>query len=75
MPRKPKGPRLYWRKDKHVWLIRDTGRQDVSTGTSNRRDAEKALAGYIASKDTVTGSRPAAQMPVAEVLGAMLDFG
>ncbi|MCB1469703.1 MAG: site-specific integrase [Rhizobiaceae bacterium] len=68
MPRKAKGPRLYWRRDKEVWIIRDTGRPDLSTGTGNRPDAEKALAAYIASKDTVVGTRRPDQMSVAEVL-------
>lgn len=68
MPRKAAGARLYWREDKGVWLIRDTGRPDKSTGTGNRRDAEKALAAYIAAKDTVAHTRRADQMPIAEVL-------
>ncbi|PZU43800.1 MAG: integrase [Sphingomonas sp.] len=68
MPRTAKGPRLYWRADKAVWLIRDTGRADCSTGTSDRRIAEGKLAAYIASKDTVTSTRSAEHMPVAEVL-------
>lgn len=69
MPRKAKGPRLYWRKDKAVWIIRDTGRSDASTGTSDRSHAEKALAAYIASKDTVASSRRVDQITVDEVLG------
>lgn len=68
MPRKPKGPRLYWRKDKNVWIIRDTGRPDVSTGTGDRREAEAALGAYIASKDTVAGTRRADEMQIDEVL-------
>lgn len=68
MPRKAKGPRLYWRGDKGIWIIRDTGRPDVSTRTGNRADAEKALAAYIASKDTVTGTRRPDQVPISEVL-------
>jgi integrase len=68
MPRNAKGARLYWRADKRVWLIRDTGRPDRSTGTSDRRAAENALAGYIAAKDTITGTRRPDQMGVAEVL-------
>ncbi|WP_323768171.1 site-specific integrase [Antarctobacter sp.] len=68
MPRKPKGPRLSWRTDKGVWRIRDTGRPDISTGTANRADAEKALAAYIASKDTVTGTRRPEDMHVGEAL-------
>lgn len=69
MPRKPAGARLYWRKDKQVYLIRDSGRPEKSTGTRNRADAEKILAAYIASKDTVTGSRSADQISVTEILG------
>lgn len=68
MPRKAKGPRLYWRSDKNVWLIRDTGRADRSTGTSDRPTAESALAAYLASKDTVTTSRHPDKVTVAEIL-------
>jgi len=68
MPRKPKGPRLDWWEAKGVWRIRDTGCPDRSTGTADRREAERALAAYIASKDTVTGSRRADQITITEVL-------
>lgn len=68
MPRKAQGPRLYWRRDKQIWIIRDTGCPDRSTGTRERREAERALAAYIASKDTVTGSRRPDQITVAEIL-------
>lgn len=68
MPRTAKGPRLYWRADKGVWLIRDTGRPDSSTRTADRGTAEARLAAYIASKDTVTGTRRPDQITVAEVL-------
>lgn len=68
MPRKARGARLYFRADKGVWLIRDTGRPDRSTGTGERRAAESALAAYIASRDTVTGTRRPEQMTIAEVL-------
>lgn len=68
MPRQAAGPRLYWRKDKGVWIIRDTGRSDRSTGKSDRREAERALSAYIASKDTVQGSRAAHELTVAEIL-------
>lgn len=68
MPRKAKGPRLYWRDDKDVWIIRDTGRSDRSTGTSERRSAEIALAAYIASKDTITGSRHPDKITVDDIL-------
>lgn len=68
MPRTAKGSRLYWRKDKSVWLIRDTGRSDISTGTSDRQRAETALASYIANKNTVTGSRRPDQIKIMEIL-------
>jgi integrase len=68
MPRKAAGARLYWRADKQVWLIRDTGCPDKSTGTENRRDAEKKLATYIATKDTVTHTRRADEITLIEVL-------
>lgn len=68
MPRKAKGPRLYWRADKATWIIRDTGRPDRSTGTGDRRAAESALAAYIASKDTITDTRHPDRVTVAEVL-------
>ncbi|MBP9233302.1 MAG: site-specific integrase [Hyphomonadaceae bacterium] len=68
MPRKAAGARLYWRKDKDVWIIRDSGRADRSTGTSDRAIAEKTLAAYIASKDTVRGTRRSDQFPIAEIL-------
>jgi integrase len=68
MPRKAKGPRLYWRADKQFWIIRDTGRPDRSTGTSDLRAAEAALAAYIAGKDIVTGARRPDQLPIAEAL-------
>ncbi|MFU1479071.1 site-specific integrase [Roseovarius sp. C7] len=48
--------------------MRDTGCADRSTGTADRREAERALAAYIASKDTVTGSRRADQITITEIL-------
>jgi integrase len=68
MPRPAAGARLYWRKDKQIWIIRDSGRPDLSTGTGNRGDAEKRLAAYIAAKDTVQGSRRADQVTISEIL-------
>lgn len=68
MPRQPKGPRLYFRKDKRVWIIRDTSRPDRSTGTADRSVAEAALGSYIASKDTIASSRRACDVTVSEVL-------
>ncbi|MDP3263467.1 MAG: site-specific integrase [Tabrizicola sp.] len=68
MPRKAAGARLYWRKDKQTYIIRDSGCPERSTGTSDRIEAERLLAAYIASKDTVTGTRRADRMPISEVL-------
>jgi integrase len=54
MPRKTKGPRLYFRKAKGtrkaVYVIRD-GQREFSTGTTDSRSAEKALRDYIIEKE------------------------
>jgi integrase len=68
MSRAGKGARLYWRAVRGVWYIRDTGRPNISTGTANRADAERALAAYIGTKDTIRGTYRADQMAVADVL-------
>ncbi|RNF34198.1 integrase [Paracoccus methylarcula] len=61
MPRRAKGPRLYWRARKDapsVWEIRD-GSQRISTGTDCRREAETRLAQYIDRKHRSSGpTRP-----------------
>lgn len=68
MPRKAAGARLYQRPDNGLWVIRDTGCPDRSTGTRDRRDAEKALAAYIGGKGRVTGTRHPDRFPVTEAL-------
>ena len=68
MPRQAKGPRLYRRRDTGFWLIRDTGRGELSTGTRDRREAEGALAKYIAEKDRPAGPSTPDQMTTAEAL-------
>lgn len=73
MPRKPAGARLYLRKDTGVYIIRDTGHPDKSTGTGDRRQAEKALASYIASKGVVTGTRSPDQFRVSDCLSIYGD--
>ena len=50
MPRHAKGPRLH-RHVNEIWNIRDNGGVFKSTGTRNRREAERSLARYIAEKD------------------------
>ncbi|PTW99057.1 tyrosine-type recombinase/integrase [Pararhodobacter aggregans] len=69
MPQRAKGPRLYQRKDTGLWVIRDTGRGDRSTGTRDRREAERALALYLSDRDKRPGG-PAqpGEMTVAEAL-------
>lgn len=55
MPRPAKGARLYLRKRKGrqpVYIIREAGRPDLSTGVSDIREAERALAAYIADRET-----------------------
>lgn len=54
MPRAPKGPRLYRRKDEGVYIIRGTGFSDRRTGTTDARLAENALAQNIAEKANAT---------------------
>ena len=68
MPRKAAGARLYARPDTGVFYIRDTGCRDRSTGTRDRRDAERALAAYIAGKGVVSGTRHPDGFPVSEAL-------
>jgi len=67
MPRKSAGARLYARKN-GFFVIRD-GAKFISTGTRGRREAETALARYIAERDRPTGG-PATpeQMTVASAL-------
>lgn len=55
MPRKPSGARLYCRPDTAIWIIRDTGCPDRSTGTRDRREAEAVLAAYIAQRGRPSG--------------------
>ena len=68
MPQQAKGPRLYLRKDTGIWLIRDTGRGEISTGTRNRSEAEKALGQYLAERDRPRGPATPDAMTVADVL-------
>ena len=67
MPRPSKGARLQYRADRGVYIIRD-GERRLSTGTSDRREAESALAAYIAQRDRPAGPRDPAQVTVADVL-------
>ena len=70
MPRKSKGPRLYWRKPtatrKGVYVVRD-GATEFSTCTTDRLTAETALRTYLNEKDRPT-VRPLSEVLVSEVL-------
>lgn len=66
MPRPSKGARLE-RRENGMYHIRDGGRR-VSTGTRDSREAETALAAYIAAKDRPAGPRGPDHVTVAEVL-------
>ena len=68
MPQHAKGPRLYRRKDTGMWIIRDTGRGDRSTGSRDRKDAERSLTLYLAERDRPRGPATASEMTVAETL-------
>ncbi len=68
MPQHAKGPRLYRRKDTGIYLIRDTGRGERSTGTRDRREAERALASYIVERDRPHGPATPEQMTVSTAL-------
>ncbi len=68
MPQHSKGARLQWRADTKRYIIRD-GSHRLSTGTSDRREAESILSRYIAERDRPTaGPRDPSQITVAEVL-------
>ena len=60
MPRRAKGPRLYFRKAKKdrgaVYVIRD-GQRELSTGTTDRGQAERELRRYLNDKDTPVASK------------------
>lgn len=70
MPRRAKGPRLYWKKRKDgpsVWQIRD-GTTYISTGTDCRRTAETMLAEYIERKHRPSGPVGPAELSVSMAL-------
>ena len=68
MPQQAKGPRLYRRKDTGIYIIRDTGRGEHSTGTRERGEAEKVLAQYLAERNRPSGPATADQLTIARVL-------
>lgn len=69
MPQRAKGARLYQRKDTGLWIIRDTGRGDHSTGSRDRAEAEKKLAAYINQKSHRSGGpKHPDEVTIAEIL-------
>ena len=67
MPQSAKPARLFSRKDTEIWYIRDGPRQ-YSTRTKDRKQAEAALAAYIAERDRPSEPATPAHMTVAEAL-------
>ncbi|MCI5042999.1 MAG: integrase [Donghicola eburneus] len=71
MPRRSKGPRLYWRTQKDrggVWEIRDTGNVRISTRTDSRPEAEAQLSEYIEQKHRPSGPTSAEELTIARAL-------
>lgn len=71
MSRKSKGPRLLERKRKNrdpVWVIKDDGGFERSTGTSSREEAERALAEYIQGKFRPSGPATADELRIGHIL-------
>jgi hypothetical protein len=82
LPRHARGPYLWLRpirpraggSDPALWIIRDAGHQrSTGFGQSNRPEAEKALADYIADKYApARRERDIAEIPVADVINIYL---
>lgn len=71
MPRPSKGARLYLRKRKNrepVYVIRDDGGVEITTGTECSQAAEEALAEYIATKHRPSGPASADELTVSQAL-------
>ncbi len=76
MPRREKGARLIERKRKGrepVWVIKDTGGFERSTGTGCRAEAERALAEYIDGKLRPSGPTRAEQFRIGHALAIYAD--
>lgn len=76
MPRPNKGPRLHTVKGRDAFYILwyDRGTKCLrSTGTSDRREAEAALAKFIGTSHRGSGPREPSDVGVAEVLSTYLE--
>jgi hypothetical protein len=71
MPRTRKPARLYYRADERQWIIRDGAVQRrTGYGLAQRREAETALADYLAGRAPPARRGPAnpSELTVGEVL-------
>lgn len=71
MPRPNTGPKLAWLPERGAYYIRwyERGAKRVrSTGTTDKREAEKALALHIASSHRLTGLSDPSEIGVADAL-------
>lgn len=76
MPRANTGPRLAWIDDRQAYYIRwyERGAKRVrSTGTADKREAEKALALHIATSHRLTGLSEPNEIGVADALAYYLE--
>ncbi len=76
MPQRAKGPRLFLRKRRGrspVWVIKDTGERERSTGTDDRGQAEKALADYIDEKHRARGPVSPENLTIADALAVYAE--
>ena len=67
MSRPKAGARLYQLKN-GIFVIRDSGRPQQSTGTRDRRKAEAAFSRYIAERDRPVGPKTPEKLTVADAL-------
>lgn len=75
MPKQNRGARLDYREDRGVWEIiwfENGRRRRKSTGTGDRRDADKALADWLLGHEPVSPRDPA-QRRIADVLTAYAE--
>ncbi len=71
MPRRNRGPRLQWHRNRKSWYIVWTERgrsRERSAGTQDRAEAEIALADFIHQTNRGSGPRDPAQILVTDIL-------
>jgi integrase len=76
MPRRNKGPRLDWHRNRKIWYIAwsERGRsRERSTGTRDRGEAELALAEFINASNRNAGPRDPAAVLVTDTLADYLQ--